>query len=134
MPTTTKLDKLTQIMGSAQRAAMNAGLRGEERQFFADKLDEYTTRFDKMPATYAQEGLGEDAVAHLHYFTGSADWWITEKDSDQDGAGQQQAFGLADLFQDGGELGYISLVELLANGAELDIHWTPKPLRECRKG
>ena len=86
-----------------------------------------------MPKTYEQDGLGEEAVVHLHYFTGSADWWITEKDSDPDGEGQVQAFGLADLFQDGGELGYISLVEILAAGAELDLHWTPKPLAHARK-
>jgi hypothetical protein len=36
--------------------------------------------------------------------------------------------GLADLFADGGELGYISIPELLENGAHLDLAFTPKPL------
>jgi hypothetical protein len=79
-------------------------------------------------------------VAYLHYFAGGqANWYITEKDKgcpdDEDYGGpggppQQQAFGLADLFGDGGELGYISIAEILANRGELDLHWTPKPLSE----
>jgi hypothetical protein len=31
----------------------------------------------------------------------------------------------------GAELGYISLPELLAAGAELDLHFTPRPLTQC---
>jgi hypothetical protein len=50
------------------------------------------------------------------YFTGGCDWWIVEKDSDPDHAGQAQAFGIADLGM-GAELGYISIPELLENGA-----------------
>jgi hypothetical protein len=46
---------------------------------------------------------------------------------------QHQAFGLADLFGDGGELGYISIVEILANGGGLDFYFTPKTLKEIRK-
>ena len=33
-----------------------------------------------MPATYGQDGLGEAAVVHLHYFMAGMDWWVTEKD------------------------------------------------------
>ena len=58
-------------------------------------------------------------------------WYITERDkSADDGNGNAQAFGLADLFADGGELGYISIPELLENGAHLDLAFTPKPLSE----
>jgi len=69
------------------------------------------------------------AVAHLHYFLGSADWWIVEKDSDPDSAGQIQAFGIADLGM-GPELGYISIPELLEVRAELDFYHTPKTVAE----
>ena len=80
---------------------------------------------DTMPKTYEQDGLGDQAIASLHYFLGGCDWYITEKDAEApDSLGQHQAFGWADL-GGGGELGYISLVELLANGAELDFHFRP---------
>lgn len=48
------------------------------------------------------------------------------------GRAQLQAFGLADLGY-GGELGYISIVELLECGAELDLHWTPQTLAEVKR-
>lgn len=86
-----------------------------------------------MPKTYEQDGKGLKAIAYLHYFTGNADWYITEKDmSDPDEPGQLQAFGLANLGY-GGELGYISIVELLKRGAELDYHFEPCPLDEIDK-
>ncbi|MHB1531426.1 hypothetical protein [Acidithiobacillus sp.] len=47
-----------------------------------------------MPKNYDTDGQGGDAVAFLHYFTGSWDWYITEKDVDSDDKGQIQAFGL----------------------------------------
>jgi hypothetical protein len=80
-----------------------------------------------MPKTYEQDGLGQQAIAHLHYFTAGGDWYITERDTHPD---QHQAFGAANLGY-GAELGYISLPELLAAGAELDLHFTPRPLTQC---
>ena len=127
------LNQLSHFIGHAQRRALAVGLRGEEADFFREKIAEYAERILTMPKTYEQDGQGENAIVSLHYFAGGqANWWITEKDADTDGEGQHQAFGLADLFGDGGELGYISIVELVANGAELDLYWTPKPLRACR--
>jgi len=86
-----------------------------------------------MPETYGQDGKGSAAVVFLHYFTGGCDFYLTEKDrGDPDDAPedfQSQAFGLANLGQ-GGELGYISLPEILSCGAELDFHWEPKTLEE----
>ena len=52
-----------------------------------------------------------------------------EKDADPDHAGQVQAFGVADLGM-GPEAGYISIPELLENGAELDLYFTPKRIGE----
>lgn len=106
----------------------------EEAAFFQQMITDLAARIRAMPKTYEQDGLGDAAVVHLHYFTGGADWFIYEKDMEtKDEPGQHQAFGLADLYGDGGELGYISIVELLANGAELDLYWTPKTLGEIRK-
>ena len=103
--------------------------RGEEGDFFRGKLIEYAERVALMPKTYEQDGLGDQAIAHLHYFSGGCDWWITEKDMEtEDGPGQLQAFGYADLGY-GGELGYISLVELCQHPrVELDLYFTPAAL------
>lgn len=112
-----------------QLATMLKLERGEEGQFFRDKVKDLADQIASMPATYGQDGKGDQAVAHLHYFSSGADWYITEKDMD---GGVDQAFGLADL-GDGGELGYISIRELTAlAGVELDLHWSPKTLGEIR--
>lgn len=118
-------------MSEAQNKAVIDGLMGEEWQFFADKMKELAATIANMPKTYDQDGKGEEAIAHLHYFRGSGDWYITEKD--MEGVGTEQAFGLADLYGDGGELGYISIQELREAGVELDFHFTPKAVREVRK-
>lgn len=122
------------FIGPAQLRAMHAVLRGEEGDFMANKVAEISERIATMPKTYEQDGKGDAAIVSLHYFAGGqANWWITEKDTETyDEPGQYQAFGLADLFGDGGELGYISIVELLTNGAELDLYFTPRTLGEVR--
>lgn len=85
-----------------------------------------------MPAIYAQDGMGDTATAHLHYFLGGSDWYITERDvCDQ----HVQAFGFAILNGDldNAELGYVSLEEIIQYGAELDLHWVPASLREVKE-
>jgi hypothetical protein len=121
---------LSKFIGRSQRSALAEVLRGEERAFFAEKLCKLAELINGMPHTYQQDGLGEKAIVYLHYFAGgAANWWITEKDMD---GGTQQAFGKADLFGDGGELGYISIDEIVANNGELDLYWTPKTVGECK--
>ena len=120
---------LKTLIGTAQRAALWAALEGGERDHFADIVTRLVATWQAMPATYAAESQGRAAVAHLHYFLGGADWWIVEKDADPDHAGQVQAFGIADLGM-GPEAGYISIPELLENGAELDLYFTPKRMGE----
>ena len=125
---------LNGFVPKAQLQTIGTLCRGEEGDFFRGKLLEYAERVATIPKTYEQDGKGDDAIVYLHYFGGSADWWITEKDME---AEQHQAFGYADLFGDGqcAELGYISLVEVCdLSGVELDLHWTPKPLREIKEG
>lgn len=106
------------------------GLRwGEERGFFREKILDLERVIESMPVTYAQDGLGDDAVIHLHYFYGGADWWITEKDMD---GGIDQAFGLVDLGH-GPELGYISIREIVRMKAmDIDLYWKPISLRELK--
>ncbi len=120
---------LAHLTGRAQRSAIHTAMRGEEGQFFREKLETLRQLWNAMPATYESVAKGRAALVQFHFFTASADWWIVEKDTDPDGAGQIQAFGIADLGY-GPELGYISLPEILAAGAEMDLHWTPRTLAE----
>lgn len=129
----TKLELFRQFVGPAQRRALYDMTHGEEGAFFRQKIAEILHLIEIMPTTYQQDGLGDQALVYLHYFTSGADWYITEKDAETpDAPGQHQAFGLSDLFGDGGELGYISLVEVLAAGAELDLYWTLKTMDAVR--
>lgn len=128
------------FIGYGQRAVIRQALRGEEGEHFATKLAEYAQRVDAMPRTYETRKENETApyIAHLHYFVGGCDWYICEADIGDTGergplGPQHQAFGLADIYGDGGELGYISLPEILDCGAELDLYFEPRPLADIRK-
>ena len=102
---------------------------GPEGPHFVDKVIEYGDRITSMPQTYQTDGQGDDAICHLHYFKGGCDWYIIEKDSEMP---QHQAFGWCDLGMGCPELGYVSIEELKQVGAELDLYWTPKTLREVK--
>ena len=120
---------LKQFMSPAQISVMADGCRTEEKDFFFDKIEELSNTFSTMHATYGQDGKGDDAIVHLHYFRGGMDWFITEKDMEDE---QIQAFGYCDLGMGSPELGYVSLVELAENNVEVDLHWTPKTLGEVK--
>ena len=126
---TTSLTRLGRFLSVPQMSVLLDGSRGEEKGFFIEVIEEVWNTIEKMPKTYETDGQGENAVAVLHYFVGGCDWYITEKDMETE---QYQAFGLANLGY-GAELGYINLSEIISAGAELDLHWTPKPFREIKK-
>ena len=123
------LNSVRQFLSRSQFKTIAEAMKGEEGRFFIDKAVVLAQLIDGMAKSYEQGGK-EDPTAYLHYFKGSADWHITEKDAT--GKGTEQAFGLSDLGQ-GGELGYISIDELVRNNAELDLHFEPKPLSAARK-
>jgi hypothetical protein len=138
---------LRHFIGIRQRAAILYGMRGEEGEWFMDRMIALAALIAGMPVTYGQDGLGEKAVVSLHYFAGgAANWWITERDkgSPDDGKDghpantQQQAFGLANL--SGGpndpdaELGYISIAEIIAHHGEIDLHFEPRTIAELKDG
>jgi len=101
-------------------------LQSEESDFFATIVGEVANIVADTPDLYSQDGAGEKAIVHLHYFNGNYDAWITELN-----LGTRIAFGKASF---GGaseaEYGYISLQELFDNNVELDLYWTPKPIGE----
>lgn len=134
---TEHIKTLRGFIGRSQLAAIGDACRREEKEFFLDKLAELAGIVSKMPQTYDEGSRSAGATVWLHYFAGGqAHFYITEKDkgaaTDTPEEFQSQAWGLADLFNDGGECGYISLPEILRAGAELDLHWTPRPLDVVR--
>jgi hypothetical protein len=128
-PTPEALATLRTLTTPEQCAVILAAARGEEGEHFREIIDSIHTTWQAMPKTYETDAHGRAALARLHYFIGGCDWWIVEKDADPDRAGQVQAFGIADLGM-GRELGYISIPELLENGAELDLYFKPQPIGE----
>ncbi len=121
-------------MGESQRQALRSVINGEEGDHFVQLLSDLRARIEAMPASYETDGEGDNAVVHLHYFRGSIDAWITEKDAG-DGSeddSQYQAFGKITLTgsKEDADLGYISIEELIRNDAELDLYWEPKRLAE----
>jgi hypothetical protein len=131
------LGRLHDFLGAGQRAVIVAGLRGEERAAFAEIVRDLCARLDAAPTTYETDGQGYAATAFLHYFLGGCDWWIVELDRGADGDTpadfQRQAFGISSLgFEP--EMGYISISELLAMGAELDLYYTPRTVRDILGG
>ncbi len=129
-----ELQTLSHFIGASQLMAMhNLSQTGPERDWMRGKIKETADLVSTMPETYQQDGAGEEAIAYLHYFMGDMDWYIIERDSDPDGDGQIQAFGYADLGMGFPELGYICIPELLACGAELDLHFEPMTLKAIRE-
>lgn len=112
-----------------QRLGLIQLLCGEERAWYRQRLREMLNVISGIPALYATEGQGEQAVAHLHYFTSRADFYFTELDRESE---DLPSFGLAIITD--AELGHLNLTEVLANGGELDLHWKPLTIAEIREG
>lgn len=85
----------------------------------------------KVPALYADEDTPlAEKVVYLHFFTGSADWYVAELDPDT-----WEAFGWAELFPGCGEWGSFNLLDLAVQRGrflpiERDKWFTPKRAAE----
>ncbi len=128
---------LRRFLPRMQLGVLGDMLRREEREFFAEKIIAMDALIRAMPVTYEQDGKGMDAIVHLHYFGGSVDIFVTEKDKDWPEPGDyDQSFGWVSLFgvKSEGELGYTSVIEVCESASiELDLYWKPKTLKECIK-
>jgi len=119
---------LTNFLAPQQAKVLKDLIKGEEGLFFAEKVQQLEYKIKTMPQTYETDGQGDKAIAHLHYFIGGCDWYITEKDMEDE---QHQAFGLASIQEV--ELGYISIEELKTNNVEIDLHFEPTTIGELKK-
>jgi len=79
MNQTDPITRLALWITPAQRRVMLDLARGEEGAFFSE-VAERLADIAQMPKTYEQNGRRAEAIAHLHYFTAGADFYITEKD------------------------------------------------------
>jgi hypothetical protein len=118
------------IGGSQLRVTGDLIRKGEQRDFFRQRMVDLQKVAQSTPAIYEQDGKGDDALVYLHYFSGGSDWYVLELEPRSD-----EAFGWTCLNGDleMAELGYISIGELTANGVELDFHWETKRLGDVRK-
>jgi hypothetical protein len=91
----------------------------------------------KIPALGATDNPDmdvEDTIVYLHYFSPSADWYVTEWNPVTG-----EAFGWAELLPGCGEWGYMSLPELESiyippfTIIERDMYWDPKPMSAVLK-
>jgi len=103
---------LKDFINPSQLSTMVANTKGEEGEFFIEKIEELNNTINKMGGYGSQDGKGNDAIVYLHYFYGGFDWYITEKDT-VEGEPQLQAFGYADMGFP--ELGIIGRVNPLAD-------------------
>ena len=124
----TLLLMLRPYLNRNQRLGLVQLLCGEEGAWHRQRLREMLNIISSIPALYATDSQGDAAVAHLHYFMPNADFYFTELDRERE---DLPGFGLAVITD--AELGYMNLREVLANGGELDLHWTPKTIGEVRE-
>ncbi|CAM3834843.1 hypothetical protein VRRI112168_02265 [Vreelandella rituensis] len=74
------------FLSISQIRRMGKNLRDNDvRSATLRQIQELANTVSSMPVTYEQDGLGDQAIAYLHYFMGGADFFITEKDMKGDG-------------------------------------------------
>ena len=125
--TVNTLATLRRVIPIRQFQFLKTLLRGEEKEFFIDALTEIEFQYNDLPiiGTAGSDQPTDKAMAKIHLFGPSADWWIVEKPSHP----EEPAFGIADLGYR--ELGYFQLDEIIRlPGIEIDLHWKPKTVQQ----
>ena len=112
------------VMSKTQQRVLEDILRGEEREFFREKLKELGEIWSNMPNLRGQEGAGDEAIAYLHYFKGDFHIYVTERDPESlEVFGLMGRIGCRDR-----KKGYQSLENITEMDFELDLHFTPRTL------
>ena len=86
-----------------------------------------------IPKLYASEKMSaEDTMIHMHFFFGSADWYVAEFD------GEDIFFGYANLGDpmcaEWAYFSFTELKEIKVNGFEIDrnLYWQPEKFSEIK--
>lgn len=99
-----------------------------------DAIENIINLIDKLPKTHETDNIEtKNKIIYLHYFYAQSDWYIVEKDSEEE---QLQAYGYVILNGDeqNAEWGYINIEELKQSGkVELDFWWNPKVFSEIKE-
>jgi len=86
---------------------------------------------NKIPTLYAQEEV-KDPLVYVVIMCQGAVWLLTELDREE-----QVAFGWAELYRGGGELGYVSLQEIEELKSKYPVEVIelekPKPLSQLKR-
>lgn len=129
---TETLKRLKHFVPESQlRTMYHCAAKGEESEYFREQFIRLDGIVQTMAKTYEQEGKGDDAIVYLHYFGGSCDWYITERDSSDE---QLQAYGYANLGHGSGDFGYISIQEGLKFWQlNVDLHFEPCTIGELKQ-
>ena len=124
---------LKNFIGAGQLSTMQSLTHGEEGDHFISKLDEMANIVNTMPKTYETDGVEmDDKIIVLHYFYANMDWYIIEKDMEENEP-QYQAFGLANIGFGISGGGYIGIEEIITTTpAEIDLFWTPCTVAEMK--
>ncbi len=128
--TTEQAQILASYMGWPQWSSLQTLMHGgEESAFFQEIATNLSRCIAEMPEAGSQD---EAETVFLHYFLGSSDVWVLEKDA---AAGVERVFAFSLLNGDArmAELGYVDLSQLILTGFELDFYFSPKPLAEVRE-
>ncbi len=122
---------LKNFISKNQLSVMKLNCKGEEGEYFKTMICDLINKIEAMPKTYETDGKGNEAIATLHYFNGGSDWYILEKDMEEE---QLQAFGFTCLNGDkqNAEIGYINIEKLIRCGVELDLYYTPETLGDIK--
>ena len=112
-----------------QRAELLANLRQGPDNLYVHVLARLADRWDQTPTTAQMHGATRSAIARWHFTKGASDYWIIAKDT---GASQSHAYGLASIsyVHAAPEPGHISIPDILADGAQLDLYFEPVTVAE----
>jgi hypothetical protein len=126
------MDILKHFVGAAQLRTLKVFSRGSEGEYFQRLLIALVETVKAMPYTGQTDGLGDEAFVILHYSLGPTDWWITERD--QNLGKQTQASGYVCIGDSGFVgMGCVSIAEIIAMGAELDLNFVPTRLGDIKQ-
>ena len=85
-----------------------------------------------MAKTYETDGQGDEALVVLHYFMGGSDWYIVERDKEEEQNSGSRVCSIEWRYTKRRALVYIPIGEITELGAELDIHWSPKTSQDSQ--
>lgn len=139
---TTALRKVAGWIPKEQLRFIEELIKGEEGEFFLDKMNEVAETIEKLPS---YNGSEPDPLVLMHYFRGASDWYIFEYDRSNSTDGYIRAYGFTIRNGDyiNADNGTIPICTPktdkvgMANSicglpVEIDLHWQPKRLSRIK--